>query len=248
MTENLVTITCSKCQARLKIKPNVFKIMKNLRCTKCGNGILLAPFAEAAREAAAAPVAPPVPTPLPAPADVLSTSTATAPAPTPVPEPAPLPSSPAQAPAPAPVLVPQPSAESLAEIAALTSELAAVKSELAAIKAELTELLNDKSGLKAEIEALGKKLKTTEFELGESDARVTSLQELWHSKELEAREMSARAQKAEQEAKSSTAQRDAFLARIKDELSMHLLKERDAALTRFAELEKKLLSLPPEVR
>jgi septal ring factor EnvC (AmiA/AmiB activator) len=99
--------------------------------------------------------------------------------------------------------------------------------------------------LKTEVASLHKKLKTTETELGEADARIASLQELWHSKEIEAREMSARTAKAEQAAQLATTQRDAFFARIKDELSMHLLKERDASLTRLAELEKKLLSLPP---
>jgi len=232
MTENLVTITCNKCQARLKIKPNVFKIMKNLRCTKCGNGILLAPFAEAAREAASAAAAPATAeavTPPPAPVEPPKST------PAPTPEPASAPSAPS-VPPPVTLAPPPPPPPTPRES----------PSEIAALKTELTQLADENAGLKAEIETLSKKLKKAEFELGESDARVASLQELWHSKEMETREMSARANKAEQEAKTATSQRDAFLARIKDELSMHLLKERDAALTRFAELEKKLLSLPPE--
>jgi hypothetical protein len=225
MTDNLVTITCNKCQARLKIKPNVFKIMKNLRCTKCGNGILLAPFAEAAKEAATAP------------------TVATAPAitPPPVPLEAPVaPPEPAPEPIPAPIIAPP-----AVEASPPPPRPAPVPHEsvqiIETLKAEI-------ESLKAEVAALRKKLTATETELGEADARIASLQELWHSKEIEAREMSARTTKAEQIAQQATAQRDAFLARIKDELSMHLLKERDAALTRFAELEKKLLSLPPGVQ
>ena len=225
MTDNLVTITCNKCQARLKIKPNVFKIMKNLRCTKCGNGILLAPFAEAAKEAAAAPAAAPAPaiTPPPVPLE----APVAPPEPTPEPITAPViapPAVEASPPPPRPAPVPH---ESVQIIETLTAEI---------------------DSLKAEVAALHQKLKTTETELGEADARIASLQELWHSKEIEAREMSARTAKAEQATQQATDQRDAFLARIKDELSMHLLKERDASLTRFAELEKKLLSLPPGVQ
>lgn len=208
MSDELIPITCEKCQARLRVKPGVFKIMKAVRCTKCGASITLAPFAPKPGAPAAAPAAPaPEPAPAPAPAPI---PVAEPPAPTPA-EPvaaaAPPPPPPPATPPPAPPSTPAP-----------------------------------------ELEALHRRIAILERDLAEAEARVTDLQQLWQSKEIEVREMADRLRHAEKTADQAVALRDAFLGRIKDELSLHLLKERDASLTRFAELERKLLSLSPEPR
>ncbi len=202
MSDELIPISCDKCQARFRIKPNVFKIMKTLRCTKCGHNIVLAKFAEAARTTtepqAPAPVAASV-TPAPAPAMETPASATSEPA-KPV----------AAPPPPAPVAIdPVPS-------------------------------------LKEEIESLRAKIRILETDLAEADTRVADLQKLWQGKELEVREMADRMNKAEASAKQAIALRDAFLARVKHELAIHLVKERDASMSRFAEFEHKLLEIKPE--
>jgi hypothetical protein len=203
MNDTLVSVACEKCQSRFRIKPNVFKIMKTLRCSKCGSQILLAKF-EAAAKAAIAPVPPPVidtPVLATAPEKVLPPVAETPPPEMP----------------PTPVAVP-----------------VVIRND------EEIEKLN------SEIEKLQIKLKAADQEVGEMDARVASLQELWHSKELEIREMSARLARAEKEAREALAIRDAFLAKAKSELAAYLVGERDAALTRFSDLEKKLLTIAPK--
>ena len=186
-----VSVACEKCGARFRVKPNAYKIMKALKCTKCGTMI---PLAKPAEEPAPPPPAPPPP---------------------PVSEPE--------------TVVAPPAAEPVAE----------------AVPAKPAE--EDSSAkLLLEIEQLRAKLKAAERENAESDARIASLQELWHSKELEVREMSARLAKAEAEAKQAREIRDAFLSKAKTELAHYLVGERDAALSRFADLEKKLLSIKPD--
>jgi len=193
MNDTLITVACDKCQTRFRVKPNVFKIMKSLRCTKCGNQI---PLVKPADPEPVAPETPPV-------------EAVQAPAPAPSPSPAPV-----------------------------TPPAAAVEAPTPSADAEI-------SSLKKEVETLKAKLKTAEQEIGESDARIASLQELWHGKELEIREMSARLAKAENDMKQAMRIRDEFLAKARSELASYLVGERDAALTRFAELEKKLLSMQP---
>jgi len=186
MNDTLVSVACEKCQARFRIKPNVFKIMKTLRCSKCGYQIPLAKF-----EVAAAAVV---------------------------------------APAPAPVVeIPVPEATAIPIDIPVTTGDDVEKEKL------LSELAN-----------LRIKLKAADQEIGAMDARVASLQELWHSKELEVREMSARLAQAEKEARDALAIRDTFLAKAKSELAAYLVGERDAALTRFSDLEKRLLTIEPK--
>ncbi|HMP90622.1 MAG TPA: hypothetical protein PJ991_10495 [Kiritimatiellia bacterium] len=187
-----VSVVCDQCGARFRVKPNAYKIMKTLKCTKCGHLVpLTKPIVEAS---------PPPPAPAPVP--------------------------------------PAPEAEPKQDVAVV---------EKVTEKADATPTDTEKiAALELEIDRLREKLKASELEIAESDARIASLQELWHSKELEAREMSARATKAETEARQARAIRDAFLARAKSELAHYLVGERDAALTRFAELEKKLQAINPE--
>lgn len=187
MNDELATITCDRCQTRLRVKPGLLKVMKTIKCTKCGHHIPVVPTASPP------PAEPP---PVPAPAPTRETSAA--------PESSPE-SIPPSAPAPAP-------------------------------------LRNSEE----ELEALRLKLRAAEHELAESDARIASLQELWHGKEIELREMSARLHKAEAEAKTALSIRDEFLARAKNELAIYLVGERDASLSRFTELEKRLLALHPD--
>lgn len=210
MNETLIAISCDKCQSRFRVKPNIFKFMKTLRCSKCGNSIPLARFAAEASARAPAPSAGTAEQPVPvAPAE----------------EPAPV----APAPEPAPeAAVTQPVPE-----AAATPPAPAEQPPVAA------------PSLQKEFDTLQSRVRALEAELAESDARVAELQILWQSKEIEVREMAERMHRAEKNAREALAARDAFLARIKDELALHLVRERDASLTRFAELERKLLSLAP---
>jgi chromosome segregation ATPase len=96
------------------------------------------------------------------------------------------------------------------------------------------------------VEELKRKLRAAEQEIAELDARVGDLQGLWHSKEVEARELLARATRAEQEAAEARAEREQFAARARAELTAYLVGERDAALTRFADLERRLLGPAPK--
>lgn len=147
----------------------------------------------------------------------------------PAPAPAPAPVDPAPAPTIDVAPPPAPPAVSVAPPAIDDTEKDELRQELATLRAELT--------------ALQTRFKAVQQELFESDARIADLQQLWHGKEIEGRELAERAARAETAAKQAIAERDAFLARIKDELSMHLLKERDASLQRFAELEQRMRSL-----
>jgi len=193
MNENLVTITCDHCQSRLRVKPGLLKVMKTIKCSKCGRPVAVtnvtSPPADEPR--VEIPGAPEVASPVTATPDVVT---------------------------------PRDAASSVN-----------VEEAAAALDKRKDE----------EIASLRNKIRNAEQELAESDARISDLQELWHSKEIEVREMAARLKQAEEESRRALALRDEFLARAKNELAIYLVGERDSALSRFSELEKRLTELQP---
>lgn len=242
MTMNHVTIICANCSAKLKMKPGLLKVMKTIKCAKCGKGIILADAVQtdgeeqaiqpAAATAAAAPKPPP-------PAEKPKTEPA-APAkplvkiqPDIKPAAAPLPKAPE----------PTQNAEQIDKLkAAHAEQIAELKAAHARQTAELT------ANYEKTIESLKSELQNSRQEISELDDRVASLQELWHSKEVESRQIADRARKASEESEKVLKMRDDILGRIKRELAVFLVSEREASLARFSELETKLMSVEPEDR
>lgn len=194
MNESFATLTCDHCQTRLRVKPGLLKVMKTIKCSKCGRpvavtNVILPPAEEPRQETPTAPEAAP---PAVAAPDVIPPNDA-------------VPSTKVEEPA-----------------------------------AASPDQLKDE-----ELASLRAKLRAAEQELAESDARISDLQEQWHSKEIEIREMAARLKHAEEESRRALALRDEFLAKAKNELAIYLVGERDSALSRFSELEKRLIQLQP---
>jgi len=204
MNSDLVMITCERCQTRLRVKPGLLKVMKTIKCSKCGHPIPVA------NVSTIAPIAASV---IPDPASAVPE--------TPKPEEQPVPVQ----------IAPEAIPEKIAP-PAVTIEYVTVP---------------DRSK-DAELESLRAKLRAAEQELAESDARISDLQERWHGKEIEVREMSARLRVAEEEANRALTIRDEFLAKARNELAVYLIGERDSALSRFSELEKRLTTLQPGVK
>lgn len=196
MTTTHTTIICDNCEAKLKVKPGLLKVMKVIKCSKCKHSIKVA--------------------------DIIQVEVQ--------PEPQ-------LEPQPAIAAAPRPKAENAA---LLDQSVQVVESE----SAPVTPL--PPVNYEEEMDDLKIQLAAAKQEVSELDERVASLQQLYQSKEVEVREMIARVHKAEAEAKQAIEVRDAFLARIKQELAVYLVNEREASLARFSELESKLMGLEPE--
>ena len=126
MADDMVTIQCEKCNTRLKIRAVTAKVVKDVKCPKCGSKVLTKPapapaaipqpVPETPAPVATAPVVP-APVAPPAPATQAPQPVATAPAPVaaaPVPPPIAVPAPSPVAPIAPPVVAPPPAPEPVA--------------------------------------------------------------------------------------------------------------------------------------
>ncbi len=206
MADDMVVLQCEACSARMKVRAVTTRIMKDVKCPKCGRKVSTKSVAPGGEPPSASPPAetpaPPVPeaapapvvappasvpvaAPAPAPAPVAPTPPAAAEVPPPAapvappvaPLAAPVEPSPVVAPAPAPVMVD--SAE-LKQARARNDELDRQVKELTARVAELVELSKKPvvSPAEAELVEARKALAAQEQQIKDLTARVAELVEL----------------------------------------------------------------------
>lgn len=226
MSDNSAFLVCSKCNTRLSMKPGLLKVLKTIRCSKCGHGINVA-------EAFAANLVE-MPLAEKSSAPVESVASAKPPA------------SPASPPT---AVAAVPDAKAAEDVSSLREKLLTAERDIVQLQDKLSRAERETSELKSMLEAVNREtdeLAAARREIDELNDRVTSLQQLWHSKELESRDIAKRAKDAEKLAEDALAIRNTFLESARRELAIYLVGERDAALSRFSALEKKLLEIKPE--
>jgi hypothetical protein len=200
MADEMVVLQCEACSTRLKIRAVTARIMKDVKCPKCGRKVStksLAPGGEPAPVAPAPTVAASGPTPEPA------SIPAPAPAPVVAPEPAPLPAPVLAAPVVAPVAIAPVDETALLAARARVAELEQQVETLLAKLAEVTALAQSSP---AEADLL-----RARQEIVEQEQRLAELQKLWLEKEKEARTAQVTAQRAQQERKAVLDQMEAVL-------------------------------------
>lgn len=201
MADDLVVLQCEACGTRLKVRAVTARIMKDVKCPKCGRKVSTRSLAPAAAEPAAS-------------SSPLEPASVPAPAPEPV---APL----AAVPMPATVAATPAAVEPAPPPAGPPAAPEAEAPELRAAQARIAELEQQVKDLTARAEALAaasSSASAAEGELGqlrkvvaEQEERLSQLQQLWYEKEKEARTAYASAQRAQQERKFTVEQLEAVL-------------------------------------
>lgn len=194
MTDDLVVLQCEACSTRLKVRAVTARIMKDVKCPKCGRKVSTKSVAPAGPEPV--PVVPPAPIP-------------------------PAPAVPLAAPPAAPSVVVPVAAEPVAEPAVTNPAPPAEGPELKAAQARIVDLEQQVQALTARVAELtqaagGAATATAELErmrnvMTEQEERLSQLQQLWYEKEKEARTAYASAQRAQQERKFTVEQLEAVL-------------------------------------
>ena len=282
MADDTTLLVCDKCGAKLRVRTGLIKVMKTVKCSRCGTAVPTTPKPGAAPAAGdPAPASPPTPPPAPAstpepaaaPAPIAAPAPVAAPPPPPAAEP-PAPPAPPAAPhpvAPTPhvptrahtphapaeaVPVPVVSAAHLAGGAATSGPPTTVADELRRARGRIQELelrvgsLLEQGAMMTEARTRIAKLESELAEATKPDAerlrlrreveeqgeRITELQQLWMSKEKEAREAAERAERAED------AQRR-LRASVEDMLHTYHANEAAAAQQRLQELQTRVQAL-----
>ena len=201
MADDMVLLQCEACSTRLKVRAVTARIMKDVKCPKCGKKVSTKNVV-ASGETPAAPVSAvvPAPAPVPAPADLPVAAPITAPTPAPAPVPV---QAAAPAPAPAPVVVAPVDDTELRLARARVSEL---EQQVAGLTARVAELSVPPPTSAAETE-----LAKARVIMAEQEERLSQLQQLWYEKERETRTAITTAQRAQQERKAALDQIEALL-------------------------------------
>lgn len=262
--EEQLILPCDKCGARLKLKPMQAKMLRDVKCGKCGNRIPTSKAVPASQ--------------LPA---VPIVETAPPPAPEPEPEQIPEPEPPPVAVrAEIPVAMPDPVAPPAAEkpkipripdipftpptitsvspetmsIKALTSHLPTTESSGSESPAQLRKRIRDLENevgifrnqvLSLEATIARQKEESSRFQellqrAADAEDRAAELQELWYQKEKEFRDFEAKAHQIEHERDEAYAIRESVMNNIKDLMATYHASEVEAARKRLAELDDRM--------
>ncbi len=191
MADDMVVLQCAACSTRLKVRAVTARIMKDVKCPKCGQKVstqnVVAPAESApASTPPSAPVAAPVP----------------APAPTPAPAPV---AEKSVEPAPAPVVTPPPVVDDT-ELKLARARVNELEQQVAELTARVSAPSVPPPASPAEAE-----LAQARVVIAEQEERLTQLQQLWYEKEKETRTAVTTAQRAQQERKQSLDQIEALL-------------------------------------
>lgn len=196
MADEMVVLQCEACSTRLKIRAVTARIMKDVKCPKCGRKVSTKSLAPGGEPAPAAPV--------------------TAPAPAPVPVSIP-------APAPAPVVasesVPVPVSAAPVVVAPVDdTALQAARARVAELEQQVQTLLAKVADVTAAAQSstADADLLRARQEIAEQEQRLAELQKLWLEKEKEARTAQLVAQRAQQERKALLDQMEAVLRSYHD--------------------------------
>jgi hypothetical protein len=200
MADDMVLLQCEACSTRLKVRAVTARIMKDVKCPKCGKKVSTKNVV-ASGDTPAAPVAAAVPAPAPTPADL----PVAAPIAEPTPAPAPVPVQAATpAPAPAPVVVVAPVDDT--ELRLARARVSELEQQVAGLTARVAELSVPPPTSAAETE-----LAKARVIMAEQEERLSQLQQLWYEKERETRTAITTAQRAQQERKAALDQIEALL-------------------------------------
>lgn len=207
MADEMVVLQCEACSTRLKIRAVTARIMKDVKCPKCGRKVSTKSLAPGVESVPAAPVATvtapgPAPEPLSIPAPAPAPVVASEPAPVSVPVPVPA------APVVAPVVVAPVDDTALLAARARVAELEQQVQTLLAKVAEVTAA--------AQFSTADADLLRARQEIAEQEQRLAELQKLWLEKEKEARTAQLVAQRAQQERKALLDQMEAVLRSYHD--------------------------------
>lgn len=196
MADEMVVLQCEACSTRLKIRAVTARIMKDVKCPKCGRKVSTKSLAPGGEPTPAAPVTAPGPAPVPvsipapAPAPVVASESV------PVPVPA------------APVVVAPVDDTALQASRARVAELEQQVQTLLAKVADVTAA--------AQSSTADADLLRARQEIAEQEQRLAELQKLWLEKEKEARTAQLVAQRAQQERKALLDQMEAVLRSYHD--------------------------------
>ena len=224
MADEMVVLQCESCSTRLKVRAVTARIMKEVKCPKCGKKVStksLATVGETIPAPLATDTAPAVPTPAPAPAPSVEDKPAE-PAPAAVPAPvapetAPAPEAGA-APVPAPATEPEPAP---APVVVAPPAEPVESAELKLCRARITDLEQQITALTAKTEEMAAQLAktaTSETELAlmrrqvsDQETRLAQIQQLWYAKEKEARAANAEVLRMQKERKYAIEQLEGVL-------------------------------------
>ncbi len=267
--DEMMVVMCDKCGARLKLKPGMQKILREVKCGKCGNRI---PTSKAMPASAAPPSiampkadleAPAKPAPAPAPEKV-------------VPPPPVSPKAATPPPPVAPVVAPKPATATTADephsrtstIKRRTANLGTPPgmnpvtglpySETANMTPEsVSQLRKRNRELEDEVNVFRNQILTLENQLAQgkeeggrfqellqrtadAEERATELQDLWYKKEKEFRDLEAKAVAIQHERDEAFAIRDSVLNNIKDVLATYHAAEVETAKKRLHDLDERI--------
>ncbi len=202
MADEMVSIQCGKCSTRLKIRAVTAKVMKDVKCPKCGSKVSTkpAPVSEAvpvpilAPSTAETPVAPvasvptPVEAPVPvvaavpeppvAPPTVVAAPPVAIPAPPPAPAPVMAPSAPVVAPVAAPVATPPPAPVAAPAFVAPSAELLAAWKKNEELEKQLTSqaaLQEELTRARERAESLERQVRSLTVALAEAEAKISKM-------------------------------------------------------------------------
>ena len=223
MSDEMVVLQCESCSTRLKVRAVTARIMKDVKCPKCGKKVstksvaptgetIPAPLAATPAPVVSAP-APAAPSPVPSaeakPVEPAPTAPEAAPAPVvepvaaPVPEPAP-----ESAPAPAPAVVTPPAEP------AESAELKLCRARITDLEQQITTLTNQAAELNAQLAksaTADTELAMMRRQVSDQETRLAQIQQLWYAKEKEARAANAEVLRMQKERKHAIDQLEAVL-------------------------------------
>jgi len=202
MADDLVVLQCEACSTRLKVRAVTARIMKDVKCPKCGRKVSTKSPAPSTGDDAPAlsPVErtpePPAATEPAAPVAPVSAVAAGAVIPTPA--------TVVEAP---PVVTPVAPVGVSPELQAAQSRIVELEQQVKDLTARVADLTAASSGASA-AEGEAARLRG---EMAQQEERLSQLQQLWYEKEKEARTAYASAQRAQQERKFTVEQLEAVL-------------------------------------
>lgn len=215
MADDMVVLQCEKCGTRLKVRAVAIKVLKEVKCAKCGHKVPTKGAVPAPEPASVQPAAPP-PEPA-APESPVVPAVAAAPEP---PRPA------------VPDLAPE-LAAARARAAELEQVVAARDAAIEELKRRVAELESRPAPVAPPQADSSAELAETRRTIAEQEARISELQTLWYEKERESRTALSSVSQARQE-------RDAVLGGIRSLLKSYHEAEIQAATDRINQLDERI--------
>lgn len=265
--EELLILPCEKCGARLKLKPMQAKMLRDVKCGKCGSRIPTSKAVPASQVPAAAvaeksapSAAEPASAPPPAPEPVAVPAVAAAAPVTPPVEPSPKAKTSGRMALPdipfTPPVISTVSPETMS-IKSLTSSLpttesasltggespAQLRKRIRDLEDEVGIFRNQVLGLEAQIarqKEEGSRFQELLQRAADAEDRAAELQDLWYQKEKDFREFEAKAHQIEHERDDAYAIRDSLINNIKDLMATYHASEVEAARKRLTELDDRM--------